>query len=299
MPINADHEFIQAEKKYLEAGSLEEKILCLEDLIRKAPSHKGAENLRAELKTRLKKLKEKLEKGKKSGKGGKKGIRKEGFQCVLVGKTNSGKSCLLGKLTNASSRVSGNLYTTKEPIVGSMDYGGVKVQIVDLPAIDGKEFNSNLTHTADCLLVVVENVESIAFMKEKIEKFSGKKIFVYNKMDLVSDKRKLEARLKSMRLNFVGVSCVSGEGLESLKEKIFYSMDVIRIFTKEPGKEKSKEPVVLPEGSSVKDVAETIYKGFSSKVKETRLTGPSGKFANQKVGLGHRLKDMDVVEFRS
>ena len=105
MPINADHEYIAAEKRYLQAGSLEEKIACLEDLIRKAPSHKGAENLRAELRTRLKKLKQKLEKGKKTGKG-KKGIRKEGYQVALVGKTNSGKSLLLRKLTNAKPRAS-------------------------------------------------------------------------------------------------------------------------------------------------------------------------------------------------
>ena len=106
MPINADHEYITAEKKYLEAQTLEEKISCLEELIRKAPSHKSAENLRAELKTRLKKFKQKLEKGKKSGRG-KKGIRKEGFQVILVGKTNSGKSLLISKITNAHPKVSG------------------------------------------------------------------------------------------------------------------------------------------------------------------------------------------------
>ena len=55
--------------------------------------------------------------------------------------------------------------------------------------------------------------------------------------------------------------------------------------------------MVLKDGSTVRDVAEGIYKGFSLKVKETRLTGPSGKFPNQKVGLNHEVKDKDVVEF--
>jgi len=297
MPINAGHEYFEVEKKYLAAKNLEEKIYWLEELIRKAPKHKSSENLLAELKTRLKKFKQKLEKGKKSGKGGKKGIRKEGFQCVLVGKTNSGKSCLLGKLTNAFSKVSRNVYTTRGPVVGSMNYQGVKAQIVDLPSIDGKDFDYNLTHTADCLLIVVENVEDVKEVEKELRKVSGKKIIVFNKSDKVLNRRKLEATLKSKRFNFVIVSCLSGEGLEDLKLKILESMEVIRIYTKEPGKEKNKDPVVLPIGSTVKDVAETIYKGFSKRVKETRLTGPSGKFSKQKVGLKHKLKDLDIVEF--
>ena len=76
-------------------------------------------------------------------------------------------------------------------------------------------------------------------------------------------------------------------------------MQVVRVYTKEPGKARTNEPIVLKAGSTVKDVAESILKGFSKKVKETRLTGPSGKFSNQKVGLNHRVKDLDVVEFRT
>lgn len=76
-------------------------------------------------------------------------------------------------------------------------------------------------------------------------------------------------------------------------------MSVIRIYTKEPGKPVSQIPATLPEGSTIKDVAESILKGFSQKVKETRLTGPSSKFPNQRVGLSHILKDLDIVEFHT
>ena len=54
MPINAHPDYLAAEKSYLEAEDDKEKIKALEDMIRKAPGHKGAENLRAQLKTRLK-----------------------------------------------------------------------------------------------------------------------------------------------------------------------------------------------------------------------------------------------------
>src|SRR3989344_8251402 len=95
---NQGYEFLDSEKKYLAAQTLEERIFFLEEMIRNSKKHKGTESMLAEMKTRLKKFREKQEKAKKSGKG-KKGIKKEGFQFVLVGKTNSGKSFLLSKLT--------------------------------------------------------------------------------------------------------------------------------------------------------------------------------------------------------
>ncbi len=300
MPINASHEFFEAEKKYLSAETIEEKIKCLEELIRKAPKHKGSENLLSELKSRLKRLREKSERSRKIGKG-KKGIRKEGYQVVIVGKANSGKSALLGALTNAKPIVSDVMFSSREPEIGTMEYEGVKAQIVDLPAIDGKDFELSIVHGTDCVLIVAENFDDFADVEKSVGKITGRKIFVFNKIDLLDDaeKRKLDAKCKSKRLEYVLVSAVNGEGIWDLKEKIFSGMGVIRVFLKEPGKEASKVPAVLREGASVKDAAESIYKGFSRQVKETRLTGPSGKFANQKVGLTHRLKDKDVLEFHT
>lgn len=299
MPINASHEYFEAEKRYLQADSLEEKIVALEELIRKSPSHKGAENLRAELKTRLKKFREKLEKGKKTGKG-KKGIRKEGYQCVLIGKTNSGKSALMNVLTNAEPEVSEVPFTTKEEFVGMMDYDGVKAQIIELPAIEGKDFDYNIVNTADCLLIVVEKIDEIPEIEGKIPKAAGKKIYVFGKVDVFdeAEKRKLEQQIRAKRIrDYVLVSAFSKDGVDELKRMIFDLMDVVRVYTKEPGKVMNKDPVVLKKGAIVEDVAETIYKGFSKNVKEARLTGPSAKFSNQRVGMKHRVKDMDVVEF--
>ncbi len=300
MPINAGHEYFEAEKKYLAAQTLEEKIACLRELIRAAPKHKSSENLLSELKTRLKKFTEKAEKTASVGKG-KKGIRKEGFQIILVGLTNSGKSSILARLTNASPPVSSSVFTTYEPNIGTMNYEGVYAQIVDLPAVNSNNFDASLLHTADCVLIVLENLEQYSSFDKKLERASGSKIFVINKIDLLSESefRRLEAQMRSKRLDFVLVSAINSKGIPELKRKIFEHMHVIRIYTKEPGKAPSSQPMVLPEGSSVKDVAESIYKGFSKQITETKLTGPSGKFSNQKVGLDHVLKDKDVLEFKT
>jgi small GTP-binding protein len=269
-------------------------------MIKVAPKHKGSENLLSELKTRLKKFLEKSEKNSSVGKG-KKGIRKEGFQVILVGLTNSGKSMLLSRLTNASPVVSLTPFSTNEPNVGAMFYEGVNAQIIDLPAVLSKDFDMSIVHTADLVLVVVEKFEDYSSFENVLEHCRGKKLIVINKIDLLSDGevRKLDSRLKSKKVDYVLISALKNEGIDPLKKRIFGFMDVIRVYMKEPGKPPSSQPVVVKSGSTVKDVAESIYKGFSTKVSETKLTGPSGKFANQKVGLSHVLKDRDVLEFKT
>lgn len=301
MPINAGYEYFAAEKAYHEASTTEDKIEKLEELIRAAPKHKSSENLLAGLKLRLKKLKESSEKQKKSGKSSHKSIKKEGFQIALIGFPNSGKSSLLKVLTNANPLVSEIPFTTRTPEVGMMLHQGIKAQMVDIPSIGSENFDQNITNTADMILIIIEKLEEIEKIQPFLKKASGEKLIVINKADLLSENelRKLEATLKAKRISGVIISTFSGYHLTELKDLIISKMHVIRVYTKEPGKPPSKIPVVLPEGSTLKDVAESILKGFSNKVKETRITGPSSKFANQKVGLTHVLKDKDIVEFHT
>ena len=301
MPINASYEYTNAEKLYNQAKTLEEKITALEEMIRHAPAHKGGENLRAELRNRLKRFTEKQEKAKSSGKTTRKSVKKEGYQCVLIGFTNSGKSALLAKLTNAKPGISANPFTTREPEIGTMFYQGVKAQIVDLPSIGSGFFDIGTVNTADCILIVIETLADLEKILPLLNRTYGKRIIALNKSDLLSEEelRKLNEKIKSKRLNAIVLSAETGHNIESLKERIFQNMDSIRVYTKEPGKPASPDPVVLPKNSTVKDVAESILKGFSQKIKETRITGPSSKFPNQRVGLDHVLKDKDTVEFKT
>ena len=300
MPINASYEYLNAEKEYLNAKTTSDRIRCLEEMIRTAPKHKGSENLLSELKRRLKKFQEKEKKESKKG-GGRKGIKKEGFQFVLIGKTNKGKSSLLAKLTNAKPFIAEHDFTTRQIEVGTFNYQNAKAQIIDMPSIGSEYFDIGIVNTADCLLIVVEDIDEIKDVEKVLGRSIGKRILVFNKSDKYDEfeKRKIISRIKSEKINGFLVSVITGEGLEDLERKMFEEMEVIRIFTKEPGKKETKDPVVLRKGSIVKDVAESILKGFSLRVKETRITGPSAKFPNQKVGLTHELKDLDIVEFHT
>ena len=85
--------------------------------------------------------------------------------------------------------------------------------------------------------------------------------------------------------------------LEILKDKIWQKLNLIKIYTKEPGKKPSlKDPVTLKKGSSIKDMAQYIHKDFIKKFDYAKVWGSSAKHPGQKIGLEHQLKDNDIVE---
>ena len=291
----------QAELKFLNAQTNEEKLKWLEEMIRECPKHKSSEKMLANLKTRYIKLKEKIEAQKKASKGfSKKGIKKEDMQVIIVGINNTGKSSLISSLTNTFVKTAEYKFTTKTPEVRMINHEGIQMQLIEIPAIDSDYYDKGLVNTADTIVILITNLEQLKEIEPKLEKTQGKKIIVFNKIDLLNEheKRKISTNLQSKKYNSVLVSAVAKEGFEELKEKIFKSFDKIRVYTKEPGKEKSQKPVILKQDSRVNDVAEKILGGFSKNIKETRIWGPSSKFPGQIVGLNHKLKDLDVVEFK-
>jgi len=300
MSTNASLEFGIAEKKFSEAQTDEEKFSALEEMISTMPAHKGAEGLRANLRQRYKKLKEKIETAKKKSKGkGKPGLKKAELQAVLIGLTQSGKSSILASLTNFKPEITGIKFTTKSINLGTLDYDNVKIQIVDLPAIESEYFDQGLANSADTLIIVITNPQELAKIFPFLEKAIGEKLIVLNKIDLLeeNEKRRFLAQLQSKKYNFTAFSSKTLEGTQDLKDKIFKSFNVIRVYTKEPKKSPSLLPIVMPQNSTVSDIAEKIHAGFSTKIKEARVTGPSSKFPNQRVSPDHILKDRDIIEF--
>jgi len=299
---NQSPEYLSAQKKYFLAQTDGEKLIALEEMVRTAPKHKGGESMRANLKTRYKKLKESIEvkKAVRKKAGKKDGIKKEDMQAVLIGLTNSGKSSLLSILTNAHPLISNIVFTTKSPTIGTMNYQGASIQVIDVPAINFESFDSGISNSADLLIILITNPKEIEQILPYLKKSIAKKIIVLNKIDLLSqnDLRKLTSHLQSKKYDFVAISTKTLEGIEELKEKMFLSFDKIRVYTKEPSKKPSIEPIILDIGSNVKDVAEKIRKNLSLHIKRARVTGPSSKFPNQIVSLKHILRDKDVVEFK-
>ncbi|MBM3234273.1 TGS domain-containing protein [Candidatus Pacearchaeota archaeon] len=299
MPSNVSPEYMNAEKKYLASKTDDEKLEALEEMLKTMPQHKAGEAMRANIRTRYKKLREKLEK-KKQKSSGKPGIKKSELQACLIGLTNSGKSSILSSLTNAKPEISEIKFTTKKEMLGTMDYSGVKIQIIDMPAIESEYFDSGIANISDILLILIEKISDLDKIMPFLVKASGNKIIIFNKIDLLSEneRRKTEATLRSKKLNFILFSSKTLENIQELKEKIFLGFNKIRIYTKEPHKQADSIPVIMPQNSTIKDVAEKIFHS-RVKIKEARVTGPSSKFPNQEVGLSHILRDKDIVEFKT
>lgn len=297
MPINAGYDYAEAEKKYQQANTDEGRIIALQEMLRTAPSHKGSEKFRGDIRSKIKKLKEQIQKSKKTGKSTKKGIKKAELQAVLVGLTNSGKSSILKSITNTNPKIASYGFTTTEPEQGTLNFKGCNIQIIDLPPIASGYFDHGIVNNADTALIIVEKIHEIEVILNLLK--IKEKIIVFNKIDLYdeSTKRKISEYLKSKKYNFVLTSTFTKEGIEELKEKIFKSFNVIRIYTRQPGKKEDEVPVIMPPESSLEQVAEKILHGYSKKVKYAKVWGPSSKFLGQQIGLKHIVKDRDIIEF--
>jgi hypothetical protein len=56
-----------------------------------------------------------------------------------------------------------------------------------------------------------------------------------------------------------------------------------------------KEPLIVKQGSTVKDVCEYLHRDMARKFRYALVTGKSAKFKEQTVGLEHVLLDEDIL----
>lgn len=303
MPANLPPEYFEVERRYREAKTIEEKLFFLERMLAVMPKHKGTEKLQKELRTKLSKLRNSLFKRPATRRGFAYHIPKEGAgQVVIVGPPNSGKSSLLKCLTNAKPEIAPYPFTTQTPQVGMMEYEDIKIQLVDTPPISERNQKipwKSLIYNADLLLLVMDlgkdNIlEELGLIKEII--YNPKQLLLGNKLD----QEGVEARLNMLKKNYpvMGISCKTCEGLEDLKREIFKSLEIIRIYTKKPGKSVERiDPLILKKGSTLLEAARETHKDFEHLLKYARLW--NDEYSGQRVERQYILKDRDVVEFHT
>jgi hypothetical protein len=95
----------------------------------------------------------------------------------------------------------------------------------------------------------------------------------------------------------VFISAEAEKGLESLKESIWESLGLIRIYMDKPGRGVDREePLVVREGANtIDDVLDKLGGDFRQRFRFARVSGPSAKHDEQQVGMDHELKDEDVL----
>ncbi len=328
MAVNLTPQYHEAEAEYKRAQTAEERLECLKKMWSLVPKHKASEKLQAELKVKISETKKEVEQERKSPKKG--GVsykvpRQGAGQVVLIGPPNAGKSRILSRLTRATPEVAPYPFTTREPHAGMMDWEDARVQLIDTPPITAdylEGYIASMVRASDgCVLVLDLGDDDGPFAVEAvIDRLAQVKTVLvgeppadpedptieYIKTQLAANKLDAEGaaeRLEVVREMFgerfpiVALDAESGKGLEELRNSIYRSLNVIRVYSKKPGKPADlAAPFTCPAGSTVAQMAELVHRDFHDKLKSAKVWGKSAAFEGQTVTRDHVLQDRDVVE---
>jgi ribosome-interacting GTPase 1 len=336
MPTNVTAEYKKAEDAFRKAREPRERLECLREMMRTIPKHKGTEHLQADIKSRIKQLTEELSSPKKGGKrsGPSHVVRPDGAaQIALLGPPNAGKSSLHARLTGSRTDIGPYPFTTHLPIPGMLPHEDVHFQLVDLPPISGDFMEPWLVATlqpADGVLLVIDvnDPECIDQVPAIMERLAEKKIYlrehwpglngetesapgaddpfrldlptllIANKCDLDPDPAEVEVleELLGLRFPALTVSAESGEGLDKLAPFLFRALEVVRVYTKSPGKPADLDkPFTVRHGDTVLDVARLVHRDIARDLKFARMWGEN-VFDGQQTGPDHPVEDGDIVE---
>jgi len=238
-------------------------------MIRLCPKHKGSSNVLSQLHARLAKLKREAIARAKQRRGRKtEGVQKEGeAQVCMLGKTMSGKSWLMRKLTEAKPELAAHSFTTTRPVVGMMTWRGVKIQLVEIPATFDAPYMS-VCRTADAIALIVKDEEDEDDMLVVMKNFY-------------------------IRRPHVTVNPWT-EDPDSIREKLAHTLRLIIVHTKSP---RGLSSMSLPVGSNVSKFAERIHKDFIKHFRFAFLWRMvNGQKRRMQVGLSYVLQDGDIVE---
>jgi ribosome-interacting GTPase 1 len=327
MAANLTPQYLEAEAEYKKAQTAEERLACLKKMYSLVPKHKASEKLQADLKTKMSEAREEVEHERKHPK--KAGVsykipRQGAGQYVLVGGPNVGKSRLLSRMTRAAPEVAPYPFTTREPLPGMMEWEDVHVQLIDLPPITAdfmEGYVSSMVRSADAALLLIDLGDDdgpfaaqavldrlaqtkTALVGEKPVSSEDptieyiRTLVVANKSDLpgADDRLEIARELLAGRFPIQVVSAEHGAGLEELRTTIYRFLNVIRVYTKQPGKPPDmSSPFTCPAGSTLMEMAALVHRDFAENLKSARIWG-TGVFDGQSVKRDHVLHDRDVVE---
>jgi len=327
MPANLTPQYYEAERRYRLVKTNQERLAILKEMWAIMPKHKGTDKLQADLKAKISRLKKEMQKKTRVGKSTySHHIAREGAaQVVLLGPSNVGKSQILASLTDASPQVAPYPFTTRDTVVGMMKFENINIQLVDTPPITREYMEpwlSEIIRETDLVLLTADlgrdsllgDIEALVRKLEELKiKLVAREpevkvtqemrykmaIIGANKRDLPNANKRLKTLkdVYSDKFPIYSLSATSRAGLDRLKEKIYKALNIIRVYTKSPGKGADRsEPIILKKGSRVIDAARAIHKDFANKLRYARMWG-SGKFEGQKVQKDHPLEDGDILEF--
>jgi ribosome-interacting GTPase 1 len=330
MPANLPPQYYELERQFKAEKDIAEKLRLAQELLAIMPKHKGTDKLQADMKAKISKLKKQLVSVRKSA-----GARAEQLdhidregagQVVFIGPPNGGKSSLLDALTNARPFIADYPYSTREPAPGMMPYETIRIQLVDTPPISPDMFETYL-------LGIIRNADLVGFVADMgKDGFERDVKFVFDKLEerriilapKIPDPEDIEDVSLAYKRTFfiahkiyddggearrawlaelypgftiVGTSILDDDSLEELKKTIYKELNIIRVYTKNPGHEPDYyDPIILKPGATVQDAAMELHKDFVYRFQYAKIWG-AGKFDGQRVQKTFQLSDGDIIEF--
>lgn len=331
MPANLPPEYYKLKHQLEAAKTDDERRELMEEMLRITPKHKGSEKVISDLRRRIAKLRNAPDK-KGAGRRHSHHIPKQGAgQVVLLGAPNVGKSRMLARFTNAKPEVSSTPFSTREPAIGMLNYENIQFQLIDTPPMTTDFVQPemlDLARNADMLLIVVnlavdEVLDEVEVVTSRLraakidvgggneggeldearyllESGSDKPVLVVgNQLDDANAADRLEILKEFYGETFEihPISAATGEGREHLEKTIYDKLEILRVYTKTPGKRVDHDdPLVLPIGSTVTDAAMELHRDFASNLKFARVWGVNWH-DGQSVSRDERVHDGDVLEF--
>ena len=213
-------------------------------------------------------------------------------------------------------------FTTHHPTPGMMAFEDIAFQLVDLPPLASQHVEPwvfDLLRHADLIWIVLAQHDALEGFDEvrrlldsrkiaigppvdaSASSSSSKSLLVITGTDRPGAAEAVEAfdELLEHRWQLVPVSCKTGAGLDELRRATFEARDIIRVYTKDPGKPRERStPFTLPRGAAVGDLAERVHKELLTNMKFARVWGASA-FDGQAVQRDHILAEGDLVEIHA
>jgi len=281
-------EFTNLKRKLEKVNTISEKISILEQLIQVAPTYPFLAMQKKKFKRQLESLK--LGSKKRSRPVITQNIyqfKRGKYQTCLIGVANSGKSTLLSRLTNTFPAISDIPFTTYHPEIGNMDYEGVEIQLIEVPAIfeGDSERDDNKYHfikQTDLKIVVTNCPHELDTVLLELwskgimlgENDGPKGLVVYREKDPNTTLPKIE---------------VKGD----VKGAIYRELGILRVYVNSP---MLKRPISFRnEEVDVTRVKELLERK-NRLLRSASILKPNKKW--EQVGLDYKLKDGDYLKFK-
>jgi ribosome-interacting GTPase 1 len=326
MAANLTVKYYLAEEQYRRAQTSEERLRRLEVMLQVIPKHKGTDHLQAAIRARIKEARSEVQAERDAPKQGRTfRIPRQGAgTIVVIGSPNSGKSRIVAELTNAEPEVADYPFTTREPFPAMMSCNDVLIQLVDTPPVSQTPIEPhivNYVRTADFVVLAFDGssddapeetlnvIQQLDARKTLLSQTTGydegdfsklrvQTLLVATRADDADSEMRIDLlnEISPRELPTLRVELRDQSSCDSLRDGIYESLGLIRVFTKAPGKPAVfEQPFAIPAGSTVEALAERVHDDFVERLKFAKVWGCGGH-DGQQVGRDHILHNDDMVE---